>query len=77
MSNTSQFSPNLYHIDGIDDALTIRVCAALKAKWRDQGDETINLPNMIKYFKTDEVTLTKIISWYEGQLLCTKFKIIS
>lgn len=64
----------MYNIDGIDSQLVKSVCSKLKAKWM-KGEEQVNISAMCDYYKIDELTARKIISWYESQLLCTKFKI--
>lgn len=65
----------MYRIDGIDSALVEKVCSALKKKWMD-GNQTVDMHAMCKFYKITSEVAMKIISWYESQLIATKFTVI-
>lgn len=62
-----------YHIPNIDPVLSQSVCAALYQKRQGLREVPIDMEKMVVFFKSDRVTLTKIIQWYETQLLDTRF----
>lgn len=60
-------------IEGVDPDLTQKVCAALYLKRQGLRTVPIDIEKMCEYFKASREDLVKIMRWYEGQLLETKF----
>jgi len=64
----------LYEIEGIDKDLSDKVCKALYQKRQFTSSVTLDLDKMAEYFAADKEVLKKIIKWYEGNLIDTKFE---
>ena len=59
----------------IDPDLVERVQAALYLKRQGLDSVPIDLEAMKKHFNASGEDLVKIIRWYEGELLSTKFEV--
>lgn len=75
MEGAEQNVLDKYRIDGIDPVLSTSVCLALKHKWQVMNDTDISLSRMAVFFKSDRDVLLRIIKWYEGHLIDTRFTI--
>jgi hypothetical protein len=75
MEEAEQNVLDKYRIDGIDPALSTKVCLALKHKWQIMNDTDINLTKMAVFYKADRDVLIRIIRWYEGHLIDTRFNV--
>lgn len=65
----------LYEIDGVDSALVESVCSILKKKWMI-NDHVVDLEKLCRHFRITTEVAKKIVSWYETQLISTKFEIV-
>lgn len=75
MEEVTEEDLSRYHIQGVDHLLTARVCKMLKYKWQVLNDTQVDMPRMVEYYVSDRETLTRIIKWYESNLLSTTFTI--
>lgn len=75
MEEVTEEDLSRYHIQGVDHLLTARVCKMLRYKWQVLNDTQVDMPRMVEYYVSDRDTLTRIIKWYESNLLSTTFTI--
>lgn len=64
-----------YIVPGVDADLAQKVCAGLYLKRQNLSVVPIDLEKMAVHFGASKEDLVRIIKWYEGELISTKFDI--
>lgn len=62
-------------IEGVEFDLASRVLAGLYLKRAGKSSVDVDVEKMAIHYGSDKETMVKIIQWYEGNLISTKFVI--